>query len=276
MKITLFGTCRLLGIENYFQCTDIHSAVSYVHSTKEIIQLIKFLKGETIPHPINRYCFRAGIIEKRDIVHSDELLDAFNNTDLFVVEISSTKTYRYKKYYVHHLAVDKRLEFYKDTPAEIEKNTIIAQQNNNEIENDLDEIRKLLKPKKILVVSHINARIPKNSFFFSIGILNKYISNILYRLANVEDNSFSFMDSLVKTKLITKRNNLIKLLEDITTQKDINFFDPSVLLQKYSQQEILIEEKYGYPPGHYTDFGQKKVGELFADKIRTIISAAPP
>ena len=59
MSITLFGTCRLNKIYNH---NNLNNLINYSHSTKEVIQFIKFLKGElSIPKPYNKLCFRTGI-----------------------------------------------------------------------------------------------------------------------------------------------------------------------------------------------------------------------
>ena len=51
----------------------------------------------------------------------------------------------------------------------------------------------------------------------------------------------------------------------------IAFFDPTVILNKYPQDLILKEEKFGKPPGHYTNFGEVQLGELYKEKIRRIV-----
>ena len=55
MSITLFGTCRINYISNQ---NNLNNLTTYPHSTKEVMQLIKFLKGELIiPVPYNKLCF---------------------------------------------------------------------------------------------------------------------------------------------------------------------------------------------------------------------------
>jgi hypothetical protein len=59
MSITLFGSCRIARICNN---NNLNEEISYTHNTKEVIQLIKFLKGELeIQFPYNMLCFRTGI-----------------------------------------------------------------------------------------------------------------------------------------------------------------------------------------------------------------------
>ena len=54
-NITLFGSCRISLISS---SNKLNKLINYTHSTKEVIQLIRFLKGElNIPSPYNIYCF---------------------------------------------------------------------------------------------------------------------------------------------------------------------------------------------------------------------------
>jgi hypothetical protein len=71
---------------------------------------------------------------------------------------------------------------------------------------------------------------------------------------------------------IGKRAELISLLRQIAQEKGIAFFDPTVVFSGYSQEQILEPELPGLPPGHYTDFGEKIMGHLFAEEIRKICS----
>ena len=69
MSITIFGTCRVNKINNN---NNLNNFINYPHSTKEIIQFIKFLKGElNIPTPYNKLCFRTAIVENKYIDYND-------------------------------------------------------------------------------------------------------------------------------------------------------------------------------------------------------------
>ena len=175
MSITLFGTCRLNNIHNH---NGLNNLINYSHSTKEVIQFINFLKGElSIPKPYSQLCFRTAICENKFIDYNDIYNKLFINTDIFVIEICSNKKYIHNNFYLHHLCVDKRFSccnntpykilnnfiiekrysvFNKNTPDEILNNFIIEKQSDEEIENDILEIQKMLYPKKIIIVSHYN------------------------------------------------------------------------------------------------------------------------
>ena len=106
MSITLFGTCRIYYILNN---NNLNNYLNFTHSTKEVIQLIKFLKGElVIPEPYNKVCFRTGITENKFIDYNDTYNKLFVDTDTFIIEIFSNKKYIHNNFYLHHLCVNKR------------------------------------------------------------------------------------------------------------------------------------------------------------------------
>lgn len=200
MTITLFGSCRINHILNH---NNLNNILNYTHSTKEVIQLIKFLKGElVIPEPYNKLCFRTAITENKSIHHKDIYNKLFVNTDVFIIEICSSKKYIHNNFYLHHLCVDKRhSKWHKYTPIEILNDFIIEKQSDKEIENDILEIQKMLYPKKIIIVSHYNAK--KNGQY------------------------------------INSRNHLIHLLDNICKKYNITFINPTIVLSNYTQQQVL-------------------------------------
>lgn len=203
MSITLFGTCRLDQISNH---NNLNNLINYSHSTKEVIQFINFLKGElNIPEPYNKLCFRTAICENININYSDTYKKAFDDTDIFIIEICSSKKYIHNDYYLHHLCVDTRFpQFISRCPDEILNNVTIERQTDEEIENDIVEIQKMLYPKKIIIVSHYNSK--RNG------------------------------------ELMNSRNNLIILLDSICKKYDIPFINPTNVLSNYSQEEVMSND----------------------------------
>jgi hypothetical protein len=203
MYITLFGTCRLNNIHNN---NNLNNLINYSHSTKEIIQFINFLKGELIiPKPYNKVCFRTAINENKFIDYNDTYNKLFVDTDIFIIEICSNKKYIHNGFYLHHLCVDKRFSYYNsNTPTEILDNFIIEKQSDEEIENDILEIQKMLYPKKIIIVSHYNSK--KNGEY------------------------------------IASRNNLINLLDNICKKYNIPFINPTIVLSNYSQEQVITND----------------------------------
>ena len=211
MSFTLFGTCRINNILNH---NNLNNLVNYPHSTKEVIQLIKFLKGELIiPVPYNRLCFRTGISDNKSIFYNTSYTKLLLDTDIFIIEISSIKKYIHNNFYLHHLCVDNKFSFcHGNTPTEILNTFTIEKQSDEEIENDILEIQRLLYPKQIIIVSHYNSK--QNGEY------------------------------------IPSRNHLIVLLEFICKKHTIPFINPTVVLSKYTQEQVITGDL-----GHYTDFG---------------------
>ena len=203
MSITVFRTCRIDKIKNN---NNLNNFLNYTHSTKEVIQLINFLKGNLkIPIPYNNLCFRTGINNWCYINYNYEYTKLFLNTDIFIIEICSKKLYIHNDYYLHHLCVDKRFqESHKNTPSEILKNHTVKIQSDDEIENDIINIQKLLYPKKIIIISHYNSK---------------------------KDN-----------ELMYDRNHLICLLDNICNKHNIPFINPTEVLSNYTQEEVMTSD----------------------------------
>ena len=185
---------------------NLNNCLNYTHSTKEVIQFIKFLKGElVIPEPYNKLCFRTAIIENKFIYYEDNYNKFFVDTDTFIIEICSSKKYTHNNFYLHHLCVDKRFHPYnKNTPKEILNNFIIENQSDEEIENDILEIQKMLYPKKIIIVSHYNVK---------------------------KDGQY-----------LNSRNHLINLLDNICKKYNITFINPTIVLSSYSQEQVMTSD----------------------------------
>jgi hypothetical protein len=203
MSISLFGSCRLNKIYNN---NNLNNLINYSHSTKEVIQFINFLKGNlSIPPPYNKLCFRTAICHNKFIDYNDSYNKLFIDTEIFIIEICTNKKYIHNDYYLHHLCVDKRFsQFNNITPSEILGNFVIEKQSDEEIENDILEIQKMLYPKKIIIVSHYNSK--QNG------------------------------------KYINSRNHLINLLDSICKKYDIPFINPTIVLSNYSQEQVITND----------------------------------
>jgi hypothetical protein len=114
---------------------------------------------------------------------------------------------------MHHLPFDKlwhKFDNYKhnyfieNTPQNILDNFIIEKQSDQEIENDILEIQKMLYPKKIIIISHYNSK--KNG---------------------------EYMHS---------RNHLINLLDSICKKYDIPFINPTIALSAYTQEQVITND----------------------------------
>ncbi len=226
-NITTLGTCRIDGINGN---NNLNNIITYVHSTKEIIQFILFLKGEiNIIPPHNKYCFRTGIIENININYNNNFTKLFNETDIFIIEICSRKLYKHNNYYLHHLCVDKRFEYWnRNTISEIANNFKVEIQSDEEIINDILKIKDLLNNKKLLIVTHYNS---------------------------IDTNG----------NIIKSRNELINLIEDTCIKNNIGYLNPITITKNYNQNEIMSEDL-----GHYTNYGKNIILNYLNDYINHI------
>ena len=127
MNVTIFGTCRLDSLNNYNN--RIKNEISYTYDTKEILEVIKFIKNNHISPKETITTFRTPMLTKKPI-YSSEFEGIFEKTDIFIIEICGKKTYKYNNFFVHSA-----LSNYSNDL--ISQQIIINQQSNEEIENDI-------------------------------------------------------------------------------------------------------------------------------------------
>lgn len=194
MNITILGSCRQQSISTYFNTTSIQNRLTYPHYTREIIQAIEYCKGiNTFNNDLSRYCFRTGILDKKNITYQNELKHEFDNTDVFVIEIASRIYYKWNDVYVHHILTEHGYEF------PYISDIIVGNLSDEEIEHDILKIKELLYPKRVLIVPHIYTK--KNNKRYELvellhKITNKHnipfldLSEILYD----KDNSLIYQN----------------------------------------------------------------------------------
>ena len=199
--ITLFGSCRIGAIDN----NNLHEETTFTHNTKEVIQLIKFLKGELeFKNPYDVLCFRTGIIKNTPVIFTSELKRCFEKSFACVVEICSRKKYIHDGYYLHHLCVDKRFkESNEDTPNNVMLEYRLEHQSDDEITQDVLEIKELLKDKTLVLACHYNA--------------------------------------LMNGEYIRSRAKLINLVRKISKDHNIPLIDPNEIFKNELQKDILHE-----------------------------------
>ena len=151
-RISIFGSCSQTVISSITPTSDIHKRINYTHYTSEILQQIRYLKYRNIPDEYTKYCFRAGLLSHCSTPIGDEtysiLKSVFDNTTIFLVEIASRISYKWNGLYMHHIATEDSYGFY-DRHA-IEQRDLTDE----EIEEDLIQIRNELYPKPFIVISH--------------------------------------------------------------------------------------------------------------------------
>ena len=228
MSITLFGTCRLNQISNH---NSINNDINYCHSTKEVIQLIQFLKGELIiTKPYNNLCFRTAICENKYIDYNDVYNKQFADTSIFIIEICSNKKYIHNNFYLHNLSVDIRYRGTNTrTPREILDNYVFETQSDEEIENDILEIQKILYPKKIIIVSHYNSKL--------------------------------------NGEYLPTRNHLINLLDIICKKYNIHYINPTNVLSNFTQAQVMQDDLGHYTDiglNEFSHYMNNYIKEIFS------------
>ena len=86
--LTIFGTCR-----NKIPSNGLNTLIHYPHTTKEIIQMINFIKNKQhFESPYNMYCFQTPSVNKDKFFSNNHIFyDKFINSKYCIVEISSKK-----------------------------------------------------------------------------------------------------------------------------------------------------------------------------------------
>lgn len=154
-KRAIMGSCRLKGLSSKSYMHKVH----YPHNTKQVIQYIKFIKGDIeIDEEMYRYIFRSCYSDNNFFIDRVKLRKELLLADSVFIELCSRKKYTKKGYYIHHAAADKgdapsnnlieNKKFNEDYQLEI--------QSKDEIETDILEIIKLLNGKKVVFVTHID------------------------------------------------------------------------------------------------------------------------
>ena len=152
MKITVLGSCRQYSLRNIYNVTSIQEAISYPHYTKEILEVINFCKFGTLKPEETLYVLRTAILNNKPIYFNEILKEEFESSDIFILEIASKKKYKYNNKYVHHITTEvAHNKFIKD---EIKNNIEIIEQDKNEVEEDIINIKNLLN-KPLIIISHL-------------------------------------------------------------------------------------------------------------------------
>lgn len=152
MKITVLGSCRQHSLRNIYNVTSIQEAISYPHYTKEILEVINFCKYGSLKPEETLYTLRTAILNNKQIYFNEILKEEFESSDIFILEIASKKKYKYNNRNVHHIVTEENHN--KLIPDEIKNNIEIIEQDKNEIEEDIIDIKNLLN-KPLIIISHL-------------------------------------------------------------------------------------------------------------------------
>jgi hypothetical protein len=180
-NVTIFGSCRQLPIGSHMKITKIIDDLNYPHYTKEILQEIKYLKHKHIPTELANCCFRSGLLGDTITDSRYEYLkQEFENTSVFLVEIASRISYEWNNLYMHHIAEDSTYKFtHRD---DIAKRDLTDE----EIEEDIIQIRNELYPKPFIIISHFSTY-NHGKRFELIQLLERICSNYNIPFINQSD-----------------------------------------------------------------------------------------
>ena len=197
-RIINMGSCRQDRLEKKFITFNVNKLISYPHSTKEILEVIKFCKFGYLMPDETTYTFRTAMLNKQPIIYRKQLTSNFNMGNVYVLEITSNKVFLYDNKYLHHIVTD------TIDDENIKQNVKISFLTKDEIEMDIIEIKKLLK-KPIVVVSHLITSYEGRRYELSEWLRDICkIHNIIY-INPVEEfvkNNISLKDAFVnETKL---------------------------------------------------------------------------
>lgn len=214
--VTAFGSDRVSCVANNTRLSDI---ITYTYTTKEVLQLIYFLKGHLrLQPPYDKICFRNGILRGAPVLWNPAYQYLYEQTDTFVVEVSSRKKYMHGGLCLHDLSVDKRFpEFNQGTPANILEEFKLEEQTDEEIRQDLLELKMTLAPKKMVVVSHYNAKL--------------------------------------RGEYLPSRNALVQFLKEVCAENAIPFLDPT--LSEFSQEAMISADLSHYTQFGMNEFTRK-------------------
>ena len=150
--ITILGSCRQDSISNYYNVSYIKEKLSFCHYSSEILQAIKYLKYRNIKTEFTKYCFGSGILSKCTKEITDENYNFFKNefdkTTFFLIEIATIKKFKWNNLSLHRICIGEQFNFYD------RDNIIVEDQTDEEIENDIIQIKNELYPKPFVIISH--------------------------------------------------------------------------------------------------------------------------
>jgi hypothetical protein len=121
---------------------------------------------------------------------------------------------------LHDLGVDKRFpNFNQRTPANVLEEFRVEEQTDEEIRQDLLELKAILSPRKMVVVSHYNAKLGE--------------------------------------EYLASRNALVELLKGVCAENAIPFLDPTEVLSEFSQEAVISPDLAHYTQFGMNEFTRK-------------------
>jgi len=152
MKITVFGCCRQDSL-NCYDITSIKHQIAYCHYTKEMLEIIKYCKYGHIPPEETIYVLRQPLVNRRPLLYDEKFKYDLENSDLFILDITSKMSYEYNNKFCHHSVYTENESF--GISNEIKNNVIVKSQTYDEIYEDILKLKTELYNKPVIIVTHI-------------------------------------------------------------------------------------------------------------------------
>ena len=157
-KCTVLGSCRQYTLRNFLDCNELQETLTYAHYSKEVLQMVKYALTGHLPSSIASQLLRSTLVEHKSIEWNPAWADMIRSSDIFFVEIASSKCYEYNDgqtiAYAHHIAIEEQRFFANPS---IQQYIKVRDQTKEELEDDIRELKKLLGDKPIVIVSHYSS-----------------------------------------------------------------------------------------------------------------------
>ena len=153
-KITILGCCRQQPLCEDYEVTSIYGDIAFCHNTKEMLEIIKYCKYGHLPPEETVNVFAHPITRKIPLVYNEKYKTELEDSEIFVIEISSKKNYKYDDKYYSHLSVYVH-DPYLYISDEVRSKVVEEEQTYDEIYQDILEIKKQLNNKPIVIVTHL-------------------------------------------------------------------------------------------------------------------------
>lgn len=256
--ITIFGSCRQLSVGAHLPTTDIMNGLNYPHYTKEILQEIKYLKTRHMSDHEANVCFRSGLLGQPMSNEKYEHFKAqFDSSTIFLVEIASRICYEWntsshnQAHYMHHIATEDQYGFYDRA------NIRTRDLSDEEIEEDIIQIRNELYPRPFIIISHFSTY-NHGKRYELVQLLNRLCKNYNIPFINqsdiVRDNPHFLENEPVLAHYNAEGNAYVGslLFQKINeVRRDIRMNNKKTLTQVYYTSEPRVKKHTFHGFGDY-------------------------
>ena len=253
-NVTAIGTCRvhnpLSKLDKMGEIRLNHNpANQFVHTSGEIIQRIGVLRnGECFPRDVEEFIYDEGVKENKFRYPLEE-------TDVFVIEISSLKSVQFSNYHLQlnrlvNKAKEELGEGFGDWMATIRREMKDGRDAVVEI-SEFDGVPELMGMSKIGMQDELSLE----------RDIRKIVSELGNRIIFVNHIAIGKSDG----QRLLSRDALCKMMCRVVDRLGVNSFDPTNLVVENGRGEMLLRD--GEDINHYSDFGEEIIGSALQLEI---------